>query len=121
MIIAETVTRMTGNQKGKVWKFGFLQEHKGFVYPAAGVAWPAIENLALINKGSMTTDDGQWQKFKSPHEGPRADSDGPFLVQFSRGHVQCTTAEQRIWLDLRALQGPAGCGLFVPKRPKGRQ
>lgn len=120
MIISETVTSLTGNQRGKEWKSRFLQKHKGFVYPAAGVAW-LIENLAPINKGSMTTDDGQWQKFKRPHEGPRADSDGPFLAQFSGGHVQCTTAEQRIWLDLRAVQGPAGCGLFVPKRPKGRQ
>lgn len=93
MINAEAVTSMTGNQRDKVWKSGFLQKHKGFVYPAAGAAWLATENLALSNKGSMTTDDGQWQKFKSSHEGPRADSDGPFLVQFSRGYVQRTTAE----------------------------
>lgn len=121
MTISEIVTRMTGNRSGQVWKLRFLQKHKGVVYPVAGVAWLATEKLALINKGSKTTDDGQWQKFKSPHEGPRADSDGPFLAQFSRGHVQRTTAGQQIWPDLRALQGPAGCGLFVPERPKGRQ
>lgn len=62
---------MTGNQREKVWKSGFLQKHRGFVYPVAGVAWLAIEKLALVDKDSVTAADGQWQKFKSPYEGPR--------------------------------------------------
>lgn len=78
--------------------------------------WLAIAKLALINKGSMTTDDGQWQKFKSPREGPRADSDGPFLAR--REHVQHTTAEANL-AGPQGIAGPCGVRFVCAQAAKG--
>lgn len=109
---------MTGNQRGKVWKSRFLQKHKGFVYPMAGVDWLAFEKLALINKGSMT-DDGQWQEFKSPHEGPRTDSDGllPGLVQ--QGTCAAYHCRSASLAGPQGTAGPCGVRLVCAQAAKG--
>lgn len=108
---------MTGNQREKVWKSGFLQKHRGFVYPVAGVAWLAIEKLALVDKDSVTAADGQWQKFKSPYEGPRL----TVMVASwpSSGGDMCSTLLQGSKSGPQRTAGPCGVRLVCAQAAKG--